>query len=179
MTICLYGLSLWLPQIVKSLGDLTNMQVGLLTAIPYLIATGGMYWWGGHSDRTGERKWHVAAPIILGGIFLGLSGYLIDAPTAGFLALAASAITIYAALPQFWTLPTAVLGSATAAAGIALVNALGNIGGYVGPVIVGMLKDMTGSYAPGLAAMGCFAILSGALAIAIGHDGRTEPGRGP
>ncbi len=177
MTICLYGLSLWLPQIVKSLGDLTNPQVGLLTAIPYLVAAGAMYAWGGHSDRTGERKWHVALPIILGGLFLGASGYLIDAPVAAFLALAFAAITVYAALPQFWTLPTAVMGSATAAAGIALVNALGNIGGYVGPVIVGVLKDMTGSYAPGLAAMGGFAILSGVLAILMGHDGRTEPGR--
>ena len=70
-----------------------------------------------------------------------------------------------------------MLGSATAAAGIALVNAVGNIGGYVGPVIVGVLKDMTGSYAPGLTAMGGFAILSGILALAMGHDGRTEPGR--
>ncbi len=177
MTICLYGLSLWLPQIVKSLGGLTNMQVGLLTAIPYLIATGAMYLWGEHSDRTGERKWHVAAPIMLGGIFLGASGYLIHAPVAAFLALALAAIAVYAALPQFWTLPTAVMGSATAAAGIALVNALGNIGGYVGPVIVGVLKDMTGSYAPGLAAMGGFALLSGVLAVVMGHDGKTEPGR--
>lgn len=177
MTICLYGLSLWLPQIVKSLGILTNIQVGLLTAVPYVIATGAMYFWGAHSDRTGERKWHVAAPIALGGVFLGISGYLIDAPTVAFLALAASAVTVYVALPQFWTLPTAVLGSATAAAGIALVNAVGNIGGYVGPVIVGRLKDMTGSYAPGLTAMGCFAILSGVLALAMGHDGKTEPGR--
>ncbi|MBX7200382.1 MAG: MFS transporter [Rhodospirillaceae bacterium] len=177
MTICLYGLSLWLPQIVKSLGDLTNMQVGLLTAVPYIVATGAMYFWGGHSDRTGERKWHVALPITAGGVFLGISGCLIDAPAVAFLALAASAVTVYVALPQFWTLPTAVLGSATAAAGIALVNAVGNIGGYVGPVIVGVLKDMTGSYAPGLTAMGGFAILSGILALAMGHDGRTEPGR--
>lgn len=177
MTICLYGLSLWLPQIVKSLGNLTNMEVGLLTAVPYVIATAAMYFWGAHSDRTGERKWHVAAPIMAGGVFLGISGYLIDAPEAAFLALAASAVTVYVALPQFWTLPTAVLGSATAAAGIALVNAVGNVGGYVGPVIVGVLKDMTGSYAPGLAVMGGFAILSGALALAMGHDGRTEPGR--
>ena len=177
MTICLYGLSLWLPQIVKSFGGLSNMQVGLLTSIPYLIAAVGMYFWGAHSDRTGERKLHVAIPISLGGVFLGLSGYLIDMPFVAFITLALSAITVYAALPQFWTLPTAVLGSATAAAGIALVNAVGNIGGYVGPVIVGMIKDATGSYTCGLAAMGAFAILSGILALLMGHDGRTEPGR--
>jgi ACS family tartrate transporter-like MFS transporter len=177
MTVCLYGLSLWLPQIVKSFGGLTNMEVGLLTAIPYLIATGAMYFWGAHSDRTGERKWHVAIPIILGGIFLGLSGYLIAAPTAAFIALSLAAITVYASLPQFWTLPTAVLGSATAAAGIALVNAVGNIGGYFGPVIVGKIKDATGSYTYGLVVLGGFAILSGVLALLIGHDGRTEPGR--
>ncbi|MHB1206142.1 MAG: MFS transporter [Rhodospirillaceae bacterium] len=177
MTICLYGLSLWLPQIVKSFGGLSNMEVGLLTAIPYLIAAVAMYVWGAHSDRTGERKFHVAIPIILGGIFLGLSGYLIDAPVAAFIALSFAAITVYAALPQFWTLPTAVLGSATAAAGIALVNAVGNIGGYVGPVIVGMIKDATGSYTYGLCALGAFAIFSGVLALLMGHDGRTEPGR--
>ena len=177
MTVCLYGLSLWLPQIVKSFGGLTNMQVGFLTAVPYLIAAVAMYFWGAHSDRTGERKLHVAIPIMLGGIFLGISGYLVDAPVAGFIALALSAITVYASLPQFWTLPTAVLGSATAAAGIALVNAVGNIGGYIGPVIVGRIKDATGSYTYGLVAMGAFAILSGVLALVMGHDGRTEPGR--
>jgi ACS family tartrate transporter-like MFS transporter len=177
MTMCLYGLSLWLPQIVKSFGGLTNMEVGLLTAIPYLIATGAMYFWGAHSDRTGERKWHVAIPIILGGLFLGLSGYLIATPTAAFVALSLASIAVYASLPQFWTLPTAVLGSATAAAGIALVNAVGNIGGYVGPVIVGKIKDATGSYTYGLVVLGGFAILSGVLALLIGHDGRTEPGR--
>ena len=177
MTICLYGLSLWLPQIVKSFGGLSNKEVGLLTAIPYLIAAVTMYFWCAHSDRTGERKFHVVIPITLGGIFLGISGFMIDAPVVAFVALSLSAIAVYAALPQFWTLPTAVLGSATAAAGIALVNAVGNIGGYVGPVIVGRIKDATGSYTYGLVALGAFAIFSGFLALVMGHDGRTEPGR--
>ncbi len=177
MTICLYGLSLWLPQIVKSFGGLSNMEVGLLTAVPYIFAAAAMYFWCAHSDKTGERKVHVALPVIVGGLSLAVSGFLIDMPVLAFIALAIASLGTYAALPLFWTLPTAVLGSAAAAGGIALVNAVGNIGGYVGPVVVGYFRDQTGSYVYGLLTLGLFSILSGVLALIMGHDGRTEPGR--
>lgn len=177
ITICLYGLSLWLPQIVKSFGGLTNMQVGLLTAVPYVFAAAVMYFWCAHSDTSGERKMHVALPAILAGLSLAASGYLIGSPTLAFIALSIASLGTYAALPLFWTLPTAVLGSAAAAGGIALVNAIGNIGGYVGPAVMGYIRDQTGSYAYGLLTLGLFSILSGVLALLMGHDGRTEPGR--
>ena len=94
-----YGLMIWLPKMVQQFPGLTTWQVSLVASIPYLCAIPAMLIAGWHSDRTGERKWHVAAPIMTGGIFLGASGYLIDAPEAAFLGLAASAVTVYVALP--------------------------------------------------------------------------------
>jgi ACS family tartrate transporter-like MFS transporter len=168
VTVCLYGLTLWLPQIIKSLGSLTNAQVGLVTALPYAVGTVSMYFWSAHADATGERAWHLALPLLGGAIALIASGYLIDRPIAAFIALMLAAIGVYTALPSFWALPTAMLGSSAAAGGIAMCNAIGNIGGYAGPQIIGSVKDATQSYADGLLALAAFAILSAVLAVVMG-----------
>lgn len=170
----LYGFGFWAPQIVKSLGDLTNSQVGLISTIPYAVAAVAMVLWGRHSDRTGERRFHVFAPA-----FLGAAGFLASAIVADpFLSLAAlsiGALGVYSALPVFWTLPTAALSGTAAAGGIALINSVGNLGGYFGPFAVGRLKDFTGSYAAGMLVLAGALLCSGLLVLAAPRGSRSPP----
>jgi ACS family tartrate transporter-like MFS transporter len=157
-----YGFGLWAPQIVKSLGNLTNQQVGLVLVIPYACATLAMVLWGRHSDRTGERKWHLALPGVV-----GMIGFLLGGFTGNFymavVGFTLGAIGIYASLPLFWSLPTAILGGSAAAGGIALINSIGNLSGYLGPFLIGKLKDLTQNFLAGLvliaASLGLAAIL--------------------
>lgn len=172
VVIGLYSLGLWLPQIVKNFGA-SIMQAGILTAIPGLIGAIAMILWTRHSDKTGERKWHMIVPAVIGGIALAVSAG-VASPTVSYIALAVAGACIYAALPSFWPLPTALLSGTAAAGGIALVNALGNLGGFVGPWLVGWLKDVAGSFNGGLYGLAGFMLLSGLIVLIIGHDARLE-----
>jgi len=172
IVIGLYSLGLWLPQIVKNFG-VSIMQTGLLTAIPGLVGALAMIFWTRHSDATGERKWHMILPSVLGGIALAASAS-VASPIASFIFLTIAGGCIYAALPSFWPLPTAMLSGAAAAGGIALINALGNLGGFVGPFFVGWIKDVTGAFAGGLYGLAGFMILSGMIVLILGHDTRLE-----
>ncbi len=173
----LYGITMWLPQILKGYGGLTNFQTGLLAMVPYTLAALAMYLWGAHSDATGERTWHVAIPALVGGAGLTASALLSGNPTLDFIALTVAAIGVYVVIPVFWTLPTAVLAGTAAAGGIALINAVGNIGGYAGPALVGYVRETTQSYADALLTLAAFAFLAGILAVVIGRTvSRTGPG---
>jgi len=141
----LYGFSFWFPQIVASLGQLSNMQVGLATMLPYLVACIVMVWWGRHSDATGERAWHVAGPPLLGALALCASVWL-GQPLWVFVALSIAAVGIYSGLPAFWALASTGLSGVAAAGAIALINSLGNLGGFIGPAVIGFTKERTGSY---------------------------------
>jgi ACS family tartrate transporter-like MFS transporter len=164
----LYALGFWLPQIIKGLGnDLTNFEVGLTTVVPYAIAAVVMVLWSAHSDRTGERRWHFALAGLVAAIALAASGALHGFPLASLIALTVAAAGIYATLPVFWTLPTALLTGTAAAAGIALVNSIGNVGGFVGPTLLGYFKDQTGDYATGLTVLAVMVALSGALVLGL------------
>ena len=157
-----YGLPFWAPQIVRSFGGLTNVEVGLLTAVPYAVASVTMIVWGHRSDRRDERAWHVSLSLLLGAAGFLVSGWTGDARVS-LAALTVAAVGVYGAFGVFWTLPSAVLAGTAAAGGIALINSVGNLGGYVGPVVVGRLRDATGTYAAGLymiaAAMGVAGVL--------------------
>jgi ACS family tartrate transporter-like MFS transporter len=161
MLVGMYGLGFWLPQIVKGLGELTNFEVGLAAALPYAAAAIAMYLWGRHSDATGERTWHIALPAFVGAVGLVLSAYWGGSPVLALAALCLSAMGCYAALPVFWTLPTSMLVGAAAAAGIALVNSIGNIGGFLGPTLVGYVTDATGSYGAALSTLAAFVAFAG------------------
>ena len=169
----LYGVTMWLPQIVKGFGGLSNFEIGLLTMIPYTFAALAMYFWGAHSDTTGERTWHVAIPALMGGVGLTASALLGGVPALDFVALTVGAIGVYVVIPVFWTLPTAVLSGAAAAGGIALINAVGNTGGYFGPALVGYVLQETKSYSDALMVLAAFAFLTGILSIAVGRGTRT------
>ena len=167
MLVGMYGFGFWLPQIVKAFGNLTNFQVGFATAVPYVAAALTMYFWGKHSDRTRERTWHIALPAFVGAVGLALSAYLSGTPALALAALTLSAMGCYAALPIFWTLPTSMLTAGAAAAGIALVNSIGNTGGFLGPTLVGYVTDATGSYSAALWTLAGFVAFSGVAVLTI------------
>ncbi len=167
MVIGSYGFGFWAPKIIKSLGDLTNAEVGWYVVIPFASSAVMMYVWGRHSDRTGERAWHIALPG-----FVGAAGFVYSAFAGEFwtaiVALTVGAMGIYGITAVFWTLPTRVLTGTAAAGGIALINSFGNLGGFVGPSIVGYFKDRTGSYTPGLIALASGLVVAGAMGLYLG-----------
>jgi ACS family tartrate transporter-like MFS transporter len=167
MVTSLYGFGFWLPQIVKGFGNLSNLEVGFVSAIPYAVGALSMFLWGRHSDRTGERTWHVALPTFVGAVGFLLSAYWGDTPALALAALCLTAMGCYPALPVFWTLPTSLLAAGAAAAGIALANSIGNIGGFLGPTLVGYVTEATGSYAAALCMLAAFVAGSGVLVLAL------------
>jgi len=170
----MYGLSFWLPQIVKGFG-FSNTATGFISAIPYLAAAGAMVAWGRRSDVRRERVWHIALPAFVGGAALIASTAVTHVvPAMALMTIAAAGI--FTALPVFWTLPTALLTGAAAAGGIALINAIGNIGGFIGPYLVGWLQGQGLSSHIAVASLACFALLAGLIVLAIGHDARLEHG---
>ena len=162
-----YGYNFWLPQMVKSLGALSNVQVGLVLMIPSALAGIAMVAWGLHSDRSGERRWHAALPTLLAAAALAASAILQGMPVAAIVALIVAGIGAFSALPVFWTLPAARLTGPAAAAGIALVNSIGNVGGFVGPSLIGQVKEATGSFAPALWLLAAAMAVSAVIVLAV------------
>ncbi len=140
-----YAINFWLPSIIKSLGFASDTTVGWLSAIPYLLAGVFMVYVGRSADRHGERRLHLAVPMLM-----GLAGLLIAANFSTNTVIVMAGLSLatmgaLSALPMFWPLPSAFLGSAAAAAGLALINSLGQVAGFVSPFLVGWIKDATGS----------------------------------
>lgn len=133
LTIGLYGITFWLPTIVHSFGVRGYLEVGLVSAIPYGVATVGMILICRHSDRSGERRLHFVATVAAGAAGLTLSGLFADSPVLATAFLSIGAMGVIGALPLFWPIPTAFLTGTAAAAGIGFINAVGNLGGYIGP----------------------------------------------
>jgi MFS family permease len=144
-----YGISFWLPQIVQDFGGLSKLEVGLITAIPYAVGLIGMIWWGRRSDAKLERKGHAAFALAVACTFIALSTAFSN-PTLKMVCLSIAGFGVFAVLPVFWTFPTAFLSGAAAAAGIAIINSLGNLAGFIGPYAMGWIKDATGSFSGGL-----------------------------
>ena len=157
-----YGITFFLPQIVKGIG-LSNVMTGLVTAIPYTIGTIGMLLWGASSDRRDERRWHFCAACVIAAVGLAGAG-LLGSTFAALALMSVATIGLYGSKPAFWPMPSAFLTGTAAAGGIALVNSIGNLGGYVGPFIVGWIKDSTGSFEAGLYFLAACALLSGIIA---------------
>jgi D-galactonate transporter len=168
-----YVITFWLPTMVKSFGISNPLEIGALTAIPYLIGAIGMVVLGKHSDRTGERRWHCAGAAFLGGAGLVAASFLTGHLAAALVALSFATIGIFATMPLFWSIPTAYLSSSAAAGGIALINSLGLVGGFVSPFVIGWVKASTGSVnyglyiVTGLMVAGAIALLFGVSAKAL------------
>ena len=132
--------------------------------LPALTGVVGMIVFSRSSDRTGERVWHLIVPCLLGGTGIVLAGLTLGShPLLAIAAFCLSSFGISGALPVFWNLPTAFLGAAAAAGGIAFINSVGNISGYVAPQLVGMLRDGTGGYQAPMLMVGAVVLLSGVL----------------
>ena len=140
-----YAINFWLPSIIKSLGYQSAVTVGWLSAVPYLFAAVFMIWAGRSADRHGERRWHVTAPMLMGLVGLTLAANFSSNPVIVIAGLSMATMGALAALSMFWALPAAFLGSAAAAGGLALINSLGQIAGFVSPFLVGWIKDATQS----------------------------------
>ncbi len=168
-----YGLSFFLPQIVKAFGGLSNFQIGLVTALPYAVGAIGMILWSRHSDQAAERKWHAIIPLAI--IVLGLSAAAaIPDPTMKMACLCVAGFGFFAVLPIFWTLPTTLLSGTSAAVGIAAVNSIGNLGGYFGPQIFGLLKDKTGTDYASIMFLAACAVVGAVLVLILGHNPAQE-----
>jgi ACS family tartrate transporter-like MFS transporter len=166
LMLAVYGFGFWAPQIIRELGNFSNTQVGWVLIVPYAAATVAMYLWGRHSDRTGERQWHLALPGALGMLGFVCGGFT-DNVYVAIAAFSIGAIGIYSSLPLFWTVLTGHLSGPAAAAGIALINSIGNLSGYFGPYLIGWLKDSTRGYAAGLLLIAASLAVSGALGFAL------------
>jgi nitrate/nitrite transporter NarK len=161
-----YGVSLWLPTLIKSLGGMSNFTIGVLSAIPYVAAAITMVFVGLSSDRSGERRWHTAVPAFVGAIAIGCAG-LTTSVTAAVGLISVAVLGVFSMMGPFWAMPTALLSGTTAAAGIAFINSVGNLGGFFGPYIIGRLRTSTGQFRGGLLVVACAMALSGALVLTV------------
>ena len=163
-----YGVGLWLPQIVQGMG-VSNLATGFVIAPCYIAAVIAMIFWGRSSDKRNERVWHVALPaLMMVAAFLVAS--LVHSNLVIFLALSLVLVGSMALQGPFWVLPSAFLGGAAAAGGIALINTMGTAaGGFAGPYILGFLKQATGGYAVGMAVLAIGPMLTAAIVLALGR----------
>ncbi|WP_240686823.1 MFS transporter [Amycolatopsis suaedae] len=173
----LYALGFFLPTIIAGFAQqfgttFTVTQSGLINAIPYVVGAVVMVFWARHGDRTGERTWHVALPMLVGGLAIPVALYLGN-PFATMAAVTVCAVGVCAALPTFWALPSQFLSGAAAAGGIALINSLGNISGFAAPYVTGWLRDLTGSQKAGMWAVGICMVVAAGVAIALRPRPRT------
>jgi MFS transporter, ACS family, tartrate transporter len=166
LTVGIYGYEMWLPSIIKDLSGLSYSMVGIINGIPYVAAIAAMLIIGYHSDKTGERRWHVAVAAFAAAAGFGLSAYLQN-PYLALLALMAALMGLKSAMGPFWALSTTFLSGTAAAGGIALINSVGNLGGFVGPTMVGVISDRTGSIEMSLWILGAALLLMGILILTI------------
>jgi MFS transporter, ACS family, tartrate transporter len=169
----LYTLGLWAPLIIRQYG-FGSFETGLLAGVPSILAVIAMIVWAKHSDRTEERTWHVVIPCVvacLGFVFAG------NATTALMiiLALVVVNIGISAAKAPLWAMPSMFLSGAGAAAGIAMINSVGNLGGFVGPFAIGWLKNVTGGYSAGLYVVGATLAVSAVVTLMLSRQSKQAP----
>jgi D-galactonate transporter len=145
-----YAIGFWLPTIIRQTGVKDAFNIGLLTMLPYTLALISMILVGRHSDKTRERRWHVVVPNIVAVLGFVLCTQAGNSTMVAMIGLTMAVVGVVTTLPMFWALPTSFLGGAAAAAGIALVNCTGNLGGFFSPTIIGLLKTYTGTLNSGL-----------------------------
>ena len=164
----MYGITLWLPSVIKSLSGLGNFAISLIAVLPFLVTTVVMVLVGMHSDRRGERRWHTALPAFVAGLALVCAGY--GSHTAFVIAAISLGLAGAEAMcGPFWAMATSRMEGISAAAGIAVINSLANLGGYFGPDIIGFFRSIGGGFRGGLMAIGATVALSGTIALIVGR----------
>jgi D-galactonate transporter len=159
-----YGISFWLPQLIRTMGVEDAGTVGVLSALPYCVGVVAMVLLGRSSDRGRERRWHLIGCATVGALGLIAAGHYRTEVGLGMLAMCVATAGMISMSPIFWTLPTALLRGTSAAAGIAVVNSIGNLGGFAGPYLIGLVRDATGQATIGLYVLAAIAMLGAALA---------------
>ena len=159
-----YGLTFFLPSIAKKMVPDSTTYQSIIASVPYAFGLVGMLINSAHSDRTGERRWHTALPMLFGGVMMALSILTGDNVVATFIFLCLTGYGIHAYLPVFWTWPTKFMTASAAAAAIGLINSFGNLGGYFGPKVVGYLSKRYDSYVPGMWFLVVCILVAGGLA---------------
>jgi len=167
-----YGLSFFLPQIVKAFG-VSNVQAGVIAALPYLVGVIAIVFWGRRSDRKLERRFHLAFPLFVAAMGIAAST-VTDDPRLRMAAFSIAGFGIFGGLPVFWTFPTAFLSGPAAAGGIALINSIGNLAGFAGPYAMGLFKDWTGSYTVGLLTLSGAGLMAMVIVLLLPHDTKLE-----
>ncbi len=166
MNMGLSGINNWMPTIIKSLGTLTNLEVTSVTAIPWICGAVAAILWGRHSDRSNERYVNLAIPLIVGAIGFAASAY-VTSPLLGIVCLSIAVMGVIAGYTVFWVVPGTFLTGVAVAGGIALVNSMGNIGGFIAPFTIGWLKQATGSFTDALLVLAGAMVVSGVIAFLI------------
>ncbi len=168
VVMALYGLSFWLPQIVKGFG-VSLLTAGLLTAIPYAFGALAMWLWSKSSDHRKETVWHTAIVCALGSLGLAGAAYA-PSPVLAMIALTFAAVGAVGALPTFWSFSTLALGPADAVVGVAVINSIGNLSGLAGPWLVGLIKGATGEFSEALLALALGPALTAALILRLARQ---------
>jgi nitrate/nitrite transporter NarK len=163
----LYGVSFWLPSLIKSSGVADPLHVGLLTAIPYAVGALAMVVVSVSSDRMGERRWHLIVPGLVGAFGLAMSVWFSDSTVPAMIALTIGTMGVMTTISQFWVLPPAFLGGAAAAAGLAFANSVGSISGVVSPSLIGLVKTATGSAGAGVIVLSVSLVIAGLLVLCV------------
>ena len=161
-------IAFWTPSIIRELGIQGNFTIGLLAAIPFIAGTIAMVWNGSHSDKTGEVRLHCAIAALIAAVGLAATGALIGHSTAALVALTVAAVGILAAFPVFWAMPQTFLTGTAAAGGIAVINSIGNLAGFVAPYTIGVSTQITGSSTSGLYVVAGFELLAAILLLSVG-----------
>ncbi|MEN8631303.1 MFS transporter [Brucella melitensis] len=161
-----YGLTLWMPTLIRASGVTSNVTISLLGAIPFICAIIAMVIFSRSADHYRERRWHLVVPALLGAV-----GFVVAASatntTVSIIFLSMAAAGVLACAPLFWSLPTAILSGAAAAAGIALINSVANLAGFISPYMVGIIRDATHSSELGMYVLAGFLILGAAIVLCI------------
>jgi len=160
-----FGLTNWLPQVIKQITSFSMMEIGLLSAIPFLLGSIAMWLNSQHSDRTQERRWHVAIPLLIGAMGLASSGYFSAIPWLAFTAICVAAIGLVGSLSVFWTIPSTFLSGPGAAGGMALINSISALSGFFAPWIIGIIRNQSTDFSLTLYVLSASVIIAGLLAI--------------
>lgn len=166
----MYGVTLWLPSVISALAGLSYFWTGVVAVIPFVVTTVAMVVVGMHSDHSGERRWHTAVPAFVGAAALVTAGYA-TTPTLVVAGIGLGLVCAESMVGPFWSMATSKMAGLSAAAGIAVINSLANLGGYFGPDIIGFFRTIGGGFRGGLLAIGATLALSGTMAVIAGQLG--------
>ncbi len=172
-----YAINFWLPSIIKGMGFDNPLLIGWLSAIPYLLAGVFMILCGRSADLRNERRWHLVVPMLMGAMGLLIAVNFAANPAIAILGLSIATMGALTGLPMFWPMPTALLSASAAVAGLAIINSVGQMAGFLSPYLVGFIKDQTGSTDAALYSLAALIVLGSLVALRVTRAGALSAAR--